>query len=282
MHDEDSEVPDDETVNQMIARTEEEFELFQRMDIDRRRMEARDASRKPRLMEESELPAWLLKDEKELEKMRLEAEEAELYGRGTRVRKEVDYSDSLTEKEFLKAVEEGNLDEVSETKKRKRQSGVGFSSSGRLKKSSSKYINDDSLNDADDLDGAGGDGDVDLESPKAPVKRKRGRPAASASSTNNTPVGKGNRDNTSSSPTSAKLALQMRTLIDLLLKYKDRNGRVLSEPFLQLPTRRELPDYYEIIKKPIDFKRLINIITIYLAGYFFKNKLSVFICLEYS
>jgi SWI/SNF-related matrix-associated actin-dependent regulator of chromatin subfamily A protein 2/4 len=87
--DDDSEVPDDETVNQMIARTEEEFELFQRMDIDRRRMEARDGQRKPRLMEESELPAWLLKDEKELEKMRIEAEEAELYGRGTRVRKEV-------------------------------------------------------------------------------------------------------------------------------------------------------------------------------------------------
>lgn len=111
-HEDDPEVPDDETVNQMIARTEEEFELFQRMDIDRRRMEARDAARKPRLLEESELPGWLLKDEKELEKMRLEAEDAELYGRGTRVRKEVDYTDALTEKEFLKAVEEGNLDEV--------------------------------------------------------------------------------------------------------------------------------------------------------------------------
>ena len=53
---EDSEVPDDETVNQMIARTEEEYEIFQRMDIERRRMEARDQNRKPRLMEDSELP----------------------------------------------------------------------------------------------------------------------------------------------------------------------------------------------------------------------------------
>lgn len=51
IQDED-EVPDDETVNQMIARTEEEFELFQQMDIDRRRQEARDPNRKPRLMEE--------------------------------------------------------------------------------------------------------------------------------------------------------------------------------------------------------------------------------------
>jgi hypothetical protein len=30
----------------------------------------------------------------------------------------------------------------------------------------------------------------------------------------------------------------------------------LSEPFFQLPTRRELPDYYEIIKKPVDIKRI--------------------------
>ena len=33
-------VPDDEVVNQMIARSEDEFELFQRMDIERRREEA--------------------------------------------------------------------------------------------------------------------------------------------------------------------------------------------------------------------------------------------------
>lgn len=30
----------------------------------------------------------------------------------------------------------------------------------------------------------------------------------------------------------------------------------MSDPFIQLPTRRELPDYYEIIKKPIDLKRI--------------------------
>jgi len=48
----EDEVHDDETINQMIARTESEFEMFQQMDIDRRRTEARDPNRKPRLMEE--------------------------------------------------------------------------------------------------------------------------------------------------------------------------------------------------------------------------------------
>merc|ERR1719260_379888 len=52
--DEENEVPDDEVVNQMIARSEEEFELFQRMDIERRRAEAEAGDqRKPRLIEES-------------------------------------------------------------------------------------------------------------------------------------------------------------------------------------------------------------------------------------
>lgn len=36
----------------------------------------------------------------------------------------------------------------------------------------------------------------------------------------------------------------------------DRDQRVLSEPFMKLPTRKELPDYYEVIKKPVDFYRI--------------------------
>lgn len=36
------------------------------MDIDRRREEAKNPNRKPRLMEDDELPAWILKDESEV------------------------------------------------------------------------------------------------------------------------------------------------------------------------------------------------------------------------
>jgi len=64
---EENEVPDDETVNQMIARTEAEFELFQKIDMDRRREDAKSgAERKPRLMEESELPDWLLREDEDV------------------------------------------------------------------------------------------------------------------------------------------------------------------------------------------------------------------------
>ena len=46
----------------MLARGEEEFEIYQSMDLERRRAEAANPNRKPRLMEQSELPDWLVKD----------------------------------------------------------------------------------------------------------------------------------------------------------------------------------------------------------------------------
>ena len=34
------------------------------------------------------------------------------------------------------------------------------------------------------------------------------------------------------------------------------DDRVIAEPFMLLPTRRELPDYYERIDQPMDFKKI--------------------------
>jgi len=45
-------------------------------------------------------------------------------------------------------------------------------------------------------------------------------------------------------------------IINLFLIYSD--GRILSEPFMKLPSRKELPDYYEIIKKPMDIKKILS------------------------
>lgn len=51
----------------MLARNEGEFELFQRMDLERRREEAKPGpNRKSRLIEEKELPEWLVKDDDEV------------------------------------------------------------------------------------------------------------------------------------------------------------------------------------------------------------------------
>uniref|UniRef100_A0A8C0BWF6 SWI/SNF related, matrix associated, actin dependent regulator of chromatin, subfamily a, member 2 n=1 Tax=Buteo japonicus TaxID=224669 RepID=A0A8C0BWF6_9AVES len=126
-NEEEDEVPDDETLNQMIARREEEFDLFMRMDMDRRREDARNPKRKPRLMEEDELPSWIIKDDAEVERLTCEEEEEKIFGRGSRQRRDVDYSDALTEKQWLRAIEDGNLEEMEEEvrlKKRKRRRNV--------------------------------------------------------------------------------------------------------------------------------------------------------------
>lgn len=72
------------------------------MDMDRRREDARNPKRKPRLMEEDELPSWIIKDDAEVERLTYEEEEEKMFGRGSRCRRDVDYSDTLTEKQWLR------------------------------------------------------------------------------------------------------------------------------------------------------------------------------------
>ena len=201
----------------MIARTSDEFELFQKMDIDRRREEARAVKRRPRLMEEDELPAWLIKDDAEVERLTNEEEEDKLFGRGSRQRKEVDYSDSLTEKQWLKAIEDGNLDELETTT---RPTGSGKRSKGKGKKRRKGYDEDD-------------------DEDEKPVKKKRGRPTIEKHP-----------------PNSPKLVSKMKKLLNFVIDYADADERVLSEAFMELPSRKELPDYYEVIRKPVDIKKI--------------------------
>ncbi|XP_041084665.1 probable global transcription activator SNF2L2 isoform X1 [Polyodon spathula] len=206
---EEDEVPDEETLNQMIARNEEEFDLFMRMDLDRRREEARSHKRKPRLMEEDELPSWIIKDDAEVERLTCEEEEDKLFGRGSRGRRDVDYSDALTEKQWLRAVEDGNLEEMEEEirlKKRKRRRHV-------------------------DKDPGKEEGEK--------LKKRRGRPPAEKLS-----------------PNPPKLTKQMNAIVDTVINYKDGASRQLSDVFYQLPSRKELPEYYELIRKPVDFKKI--------------------------
>lgn len=34
------------------------------------------------------------------------------------------------------------------------------------------------------------------------------------------------------------------------------DNRMLSKPFMRLPTPKELPEYYEMIKHPVDFNKI--------------------------
>merc|ERR1719412_1656818 len=207
--DEENEVPDDEAVNQMIARSEDEFELFQRMDMERRRAEAElGAARKPRLIEESELPDFLIQDPEEIEEeenaaKELEAQRQEEMGRGNRSRKDVTYQEQLSERDWLKAIgaeDEGSSDD------NKYAELDDTPSKGKKKKKRREYEEEE------------------------PMKKRK----------------KGNK----------KLCKKMKKLIEVVMQYEDSDGRVLAEPFWKLPSKKELPDYYEIIRRPVDIAKI--------------------------
>jgi SWI/SNF-related matrix-associated actin-dependent regulator of chromatin subfamily A protein 2/4 len=57
----------------------------------------------------------------QVEQLSYEVNEERLFGRGSRHRREVDYSETLTEREWLKTVEDGTLEEVEEHKRKKKR-----------------------------------------------------------------------------------------------------------------------------------------------------------------
>ncbi|XP_021950482.1 ATP-dependent helicase brm isoform X2 [Folsomia candida] len=216
---EENEAPDDETINFMISRAPEELELFTKMDADREREDLqREESRKGRLMVESELPEWLLRaDEAEAAGNNNEDEEddEESTSGKRRIRREVDYGDSLTEKEWLKVIgameDEGEEDEDANNGKRRRRRKRG------------KYDEEENLDDST-------------------KKSKKSKSEGESSQKRN----------------DEGLKMKMRWLMQIVIDYQDSEGRVLSTPFMKLPSRKELPGYYDIIKKPLDIKKIMS------------------------
>lgn len=219
---EENEVPDEEMVNQMIARSEEELQVFQQMDMERRREEAKlGVARRARLMEDAELPEWLLRDEAELDELTVEEDDSAMAGRGNRQRREVDYSDSLNDRDWLKAIgavdEDGN--EILEEEEDDDEAG-----SRRRGKRSVGGPRKRALRD-----------DVDEDRPR----KKRGRPGGAVA-------------------VSSHMKRSMKRVVQMAIDYVDADGRVLSEPFMKLPSRKELPDYYDVIRRPMDIKKLLT------------------------
>jgi SWI/SNF-related matrix-associated actin-dependent regulator of chromatin subfamily A member 2/4 len=208
----ENELPDDETINQMLARSEEEFEMFQRMDSNRILEESRaPGGAKPRLMEEDELPSWLIKDDKDIDRLTAKSDEDEIWGRGSRQRKDLNYSEDFLEKELLDALEAEEAEELE---------SVDTTDSKKSKKRKGRY-----------------EEESDEESLSPGPSRNRRR------------VGK--------TPTvSGKLREDLQKIHDVLVSYQDTDGRILSEPFVKLPTKKELPDYYQVIAKPIDLNKI--------------------------
>ncbi|KAL3123874.1 hypothetical protein niasHT_000031 [Heterodera trifolii] len=68
--------------------------------------------------------------------------------------------------------------------------------------------------------------------------------------------GPGKRQRVTESPANPKLYAKLNACLNTLLNYKTSNGKRLAGPFVQLPSRREYPDYYDQIERPMDLQRI--------------------------
>jgi ATP-dependent helicase STH1/SNF2 len=250
---------DDDDLNLIMMRNEDEFKLFQEMDRQRLAEDPYGPGRPlGRLIGESELPDIYLNDADPI----VEEKDEGPVGRGARERTRVKYDDGLTEEQWLDAVDndEDTIEEAiarKEAKKAKRSRNTtarmgldpGDSPApsresseepvpkkrGRKPKTAEKRKADD----------ASLDGDL--------APRKRGRPAPA----------KDNLSPDSRASLQKVVNIVYEALNDLEEESHDPDipNRGIIDPFIELPDKYDYPDYYQFIKNPIcmnQIKKKIN------------------------
>ncbi|MCO5585700.1 hypothetical protein L7F22_039636 [Adiantum nelumboides] len=99
-----TDVPSEREINRLAARSEDEFRLFEKMDEERRKKEGY----KSRLMEQHEVPEWVFQVPKGSNNALANTSEVGGEISGKRKRKEVTYTDALSDSQCFKAFEEGD------------------------------------------------------------------------------------------------------------------------------------------------------------------------------
>lgn len=210
------EVYSDDELNEIIARNDEELELFRTEDESRQRTETQLG--RSRLIDASELPkVYVALDDDE--EAALAAEEdvrrEEEFMRRTKAKQEAikDYNEDISDDQWLEQLEE---------------SAEGM--------------------DPDDFTTQ----PIKMKSTSnAPgQKRKRGRPAVAKKMQESTVSFTPSKHVTKTIPSSflESLADKIHNLIE---NNTDENGRYRCDIYLDLPSREDYPDYYQMIKSPL-------------------------------
>ena len=251
----DQEEMDDEDLNDIMARSDEELAAFQAIDRQRQTTDKYGPSQRyPRLMSEEELPDIYVAEDNPV----TEDTELEVSGRGARERKITRYDDGLTEEQWLMAVDadddtieeaiarkEARVERRRVNKERRGRKSAGAESSPEPSRDGSETPQPKKRRrgpppkrKAEEL--------VD-ETP--PIKRKRGRQAK--------PV------ETLSSSDRATLQSIVNTVYQSLMDMEQElppdesdseegpTTRPIIEPFMKPPPKSQYPDYYMVIQNPI-------------------------------
>ena len=261
---------DDDYLNQIMSRTDDELQIFEKFDEERAKDPNYGPGRPlPRLMAEDELPTIYLGEENP------EPEEVEEYaGRGARERTRVKYDDGLTEEQWLMAVDndEDTIEDAvarknatiekrrnNKEKKVKRAAGMDISPESSRESSEVPVLK---KRNRGKVNGSKRKAEEEVDEPASKRKRGGARPSKSA-------------DNLT---TAERNVLQKiledvyQHLMDVEVEVPPQPGessdddddpptRGIIDPFIKLVPRNQYPDYYMIIKQPISMdmiKKKIN------------------------
>jgi len=269
---------DDEELNMILARSEDELVTFQKLDEERFRDPlygtGPGCKNFPRLMQEDELPELYLSEGNPVE------EESEvILGRGARERTKVKYDDGLTEEQWLMAVDddddspEAAAARKAARKDRREQNRIRKIAHGGASLENSPIPSRASTEEVETPVKKRGrkPGSKNAEKRKAedgddepPAKKQRrgpqGRPSKGAAAANG--------DGRMPAETREKLQRSLKRVYDSLMNLEvdddapeenpddkdDDDGppkRLIIGPFVKLPPKRDWADYYIVITSPI-------------------------------
>ncbi|KAB8416334.1 hypothetical protein FH972_024854 [Carpinus fangiana] len=247
---------DDEELNMMMMRSDDELIKFREMDAERLKNDQYGPGKQyPRLMSEAELPDIYLQEDGPVVE---ETAEDLLIGRGARERTKVKYDDGLTEEQWLEAVDndEDTIEAAiarKEARKNRRQAKAD-----RRSGVDSPMAGDDASESEEDaapkkrsrksgsIKRKAEDAALDSEPTHAQQPRKRGR--------------KPKPSETLSVDERETLQKVLDTVYDTTSEAKDTDGRDIIDAFLD-PVPKSLVDYHILIKNPIcmdDIAKRIN------------------------
>ncbi|KAL4928702.1 putative RSC complex subunit (Sth1) [Aspergillus undulatus] len=246
---------DDDDLNDIMARSDEELAVFQAMDRERQKTSQYGPGHKlPRLLGEAELPEIYMTEENPVVE---EAAEIELAGRGARERKVTRYDDGLTEEQWLMAVDADD-DTIEEAIARK-EARVEKRRSNKEKRgrkgdeSSPEPSRENSETPQPKKRGRRGPAPkrkAEEQAEETPQpKRKRGRQAK--------PVETLNVDDRAIIQKILNNVYQALMDMEQELPAEESDSedgpvtRAIIEPFMKPPPKSQYPDYYMIIQTPM-------------------------------
>ncbi|ODV92054.1 hypothetical protein CANCADRAFT_22566 [Tortispora caseinolytica NRRL Y-17796] len=247
--DEDDEDLDDEELNELLARSEDEKRIFEQVD-DERHATSKYGKGHPhdRLFGEDELPEAYKRDVAEAF-----TEVEEVTGRGARERKVMHYDDGLTEEQWLDAIDndEDTIEDAIARKQQRKQRRMANKERRERESETPSRLDDDSQN-SDESESITKRKRTPNVSVEPAIKKRRGRPSKANMSVTET-----------LSPEARETLTNLSSDIVESLKSMEEEdtGRQYAYLFLTLPNKRQYPDYYALIKNPIALDTIENRIS---------------------